>query len=158
MFRTYIWHSMNLLCFAFVCQSTVCVCVFCNWLRTVIWVGGNAVGLAVLLQAKLLLVQVYWRGVDAAPLQVQTYPLAPLPPCGRQRYDNKLGKWREGFRINPRLLISTPVPGNSNSVGHYFNIMPLLGRGSADCTCHPRHYNLSRGNTVPSRVVMTLEY
>lgn len=42
--------------------------------------GGDAVRLAVLLQAQLLLVQVHGGGVDPRPLQVQTDPLPPQPP------------------------------------------------------------------------------
>lgn len=37
-------------------------------------------GLAVLLQAQLLLVEVERRGIDAGALEVQSQPLAPLPP------------------------------------------------------------------------------
>lgn len=42
--------------------------------------GGDAMGLAVLLQAQLLLVEVERRGIDAGALEVQSQPLAPLPP------------------------------------------------------------------------------
>lgn len=42
--------------------------------------GGDAVSLAVLLQAQLLLVQVHGCGVDSRPLQMQTDPLPPQPP------------------------------------------------------------------------------
>lgn len=42
--------------------------------------GGDAVGMAVLLQAQLLLVQVHRRGVDPRALQVQPDPLTPKPP------------------------------------------------------------------------------
>ena len=48
-------------------------------------------GLAVLLQAELLLVQVHRHGVDAGPLQVQTYPLTPLPPGGQGRRELRNG-------------------------------------------------------------------
>lgn len=44
--------------------------------------GGDAVGLAVLLQAQLLLVQVHGGGVDPRPLQLQADPLPPQPPEG----------------------------------------------------------------------------
>ena len=42
--------------------------------------GGDAVGLAVLLQAQLLLVQIHRRGIDSCAFQVHANPLTPKPP------------------------------------------------------------------------------
>lgn len=51
------------------------------WGRTVMEAhGGDAVSLAVLLQAQLLFVQVHRGGIDSCALQVQTDPLTPEPP------------------------------------------------------------------------------
>lgn len=47
--------------------------------------GGDAVGLIVLFQAQLLLMQVDRGRVDSGALQVQTYPLTPQPPGETQR-------------------------------------------------------------------------
>ncbi len=52
----------------------------CTMIHTALSVCGDAVRLAVLLEAQLQLMQVHWSRVDPGALQVHPDALTPLPP------------------------------------------------------------------------------
>lgn len=58
--------------------------------------GGDAVSLAVLLQAQLLLVEVHGGGVDSRSLQVQADPLPPQPPASSAAASPLPFPWQPG--------------------------------------------------------------
>ena len=91
--------------------------------------GGDAVGLAVLLQAQLLLVQIHRRGVDSGAFQVHTNPLTPEPP------DHSRGERRGEFSETEDSCESRTCVGSGEAPS---------GSGVAPQTKHSGHGRIIR--------------
>lgn len=55
---------------------------------------------------------------------------------GKRHGSHELGKYGGRVQDQPEFINKHCCSRNSNSAGHYFNITPLPGQRSADCTCH----------------------
>lgn len=77
--------------------------------------GGDAVGMTVLLQAQLLLVQVHRRGVYPRALQVQPDPLTPKPP------EHRPAQMKDKSRC-----LQVAITHNESSTAHEQSVMLML--------------------------------
>lgn len=73
--------SFNIICDIQKCSRECYIEIaMCTMIHTALSVRGDAVRLAVLLEAQLQLMQVHWSRVDPGALQVHPDALTPLPP------------------------------------------------------------------------------